>query len=273
MTEPRAAARSFASALPMIRLSLAAGHALASHDLDDLYALRGRFMRLKSSADPAYDRAKFDAFMRNASHVMRGHDERGALRMMITVDRRELVVDGRPVIIHFGEYGFLDLDYRGHPGLFLLYLRVAARDLLGRTPVYASGLGYPPAVLAIARALGAPICPGADNDRVVRACFDDLIERVGSDGCDRVTGRTSMRTVPPDPPAWWWKLAERDPVYRAYTERCPDWRDGYAVLALIPLDRAALRGVIVGGIRRTVKHVRRAIRIALGTSRTGRGES
>jgi hypothetical protein len=243
----------------MIRLSISAGHTLDTDALDELYALRGRLMRLRSDVRPEVDRSKVDRFVRGASHVLRGHDESGALRMMAIVDRYEITVGGERVIVHLAEYGFIDLEYRGHPGLLLLYLRVAARDLLGRTPVYGCGIGYPPSVLAGARHLGPVILPGSTNDPTVAACFAHVAERIGGLDCDVRSGRTMMRTVPPEPPAWWWEMARSDPNYDEFVARCPDWQAGFGVLGMFRLDAKVLPRLAAGAARRAMTRVRRGL--------------
>lgn len=238
---------------PRLDVSRAPGASLSEATLDEMYGLRGRHMRLKPEVDPAVDRAKVTAFMREANVVFLGRDPVGVLRGMMSV--LSFVVEGPAgrCRVVLPEYGMVDEPHRGDPGILRAYGRELVGLLRQPEPLFGGGAGYPASIMLGARLSTQGIYYWPDpKPALAELAIHAMAEKMCAGEYDPITGRAPLRTLPPEPPPWWLARMRRFPPFVRYEALCPDWREGQCTLVVFPITWGFLGRLVSRSVGRMV---------------------
>lgn len=234
-------------------LRVVGGSTLGDDDIDAMWALRAQFMALKPDVRPEDDRALFAAWMRMpGGTVAIGRDRAGAIQVFIDMKSQVVEHRRREWLVLFGNFVFASKAYRDHPAyvignfwnLALHVVRHPSRRIVWVVPL------YPPSFVAGARTFVTTWIAGEAG---VPEAFESLVDAHAPDlygnGWSPERKLLRMRTLPqpyvPSSPTTARLLAR-------YEARNPGWREGYAVMCVIPLDLANLLGAARLALRRAI---------------------
>jgi hypothetical protein len=230
--------------------------------LDRCFRLRAELMGRKPTVRVEDDRAAFDAWMRRDGCMLAvARDGRGDVQTFIEMNA-EVIEDGSaPHLVLYSNFVFVAEAYRRHPALVLGTTALLASHLrrrgIRRPTHWLIGV-YPTAFLLAARIFGRIWIVGEPG---VPAALDGLAERMArrlyGDAWRADRRLVEVRTLPRD---FQPRGAEAESHYARYVARNPDWRAGYNVLALVPIDARSLGSLLSSAARRAQERlgVRRA---------------
>ena len=128
-----------------LHISLRPGHALSRSELEELWAVRRRGIELRSEIDAQADFAHFADILCQSVVVGRVLDPQGRARGMLAIRASWETYADRRYRLLLPEYSFVDRQYRGHPTVAFMFLRIllAVVRVRSRAPHLLGGFGYP----------------------------------------------------------------------------------------------------------------------------------
>jgi hypothetical protein len=236
-------------------LQIVDGATLDDALLDRCFRLRKRFMALKPAVHPDDDRAAFFAWMRRPGCLLAvGRDAHGEVQLFIEMNADRITHQGTAHLVLYGNFVFVAEAYRGHPGHVLGTVRMALAQIHRRglhRPIHWLIGVYPTGFQIAARAFGRlwiagePEMPGS-----LAGLVDHMAHRLYGKAWDPERRLVNVRTLPQD---YQPRGPAAEALYARYVARNPDWRAGYNVLALVPMDLPGLTGLARFAARRVLR--------------------
>jgi len=245
-------------ALRRVRVVLTCGSALDEDTLRAMWRFRLSVMKLKPAVDAATDWEKYAGFARAADHVALLWDGDGA----VCGTAMFALVQGQGWLLALMEYVFVAPGLQGNPMLPRAAIRLLVamfRARRGRR-LFAAGAGYPVSMLLLGRYFPPLFMDGEPiTDPLLGTVLEAARARLAGAAWNAERGNVELPTIPPEPPPWWFAMAQRDPAYARYTALNPHWRLGFGLVCLseIHVRHALVLGV--GFARRTVRQLRRGL--------------
>jgi len=211
----------------------------ASHR-DQMHALRGMVMDVKSSVGAEQDRVKFDEVIGRCNRVCTSVDgDRLVSFYAGNIERRQC--EGRYGWVVRSIYGFVDPAYRSRVPWFpiLCSSLIPAWVRHARDPVYFYGAAYPASYIKIRAQTKDCITPHSGGAPWERNLLLDTVQSYEGDAWDPQRRLVRMSTVPKEVNIVPKQAANRR-FYNDYVALNSNWSEGYGVPLMFRLGPTSL---------------------------------
>lgn len=234
------------------------GKDLTPAQLLEMSNLRRSVMGMKPETDLALDYAKFCEFCQSCFMIALFRDTHGKLVGTTCYARhRGTTAAGQRYLLIIPDYGFMLPQYRAHPGFVRAMLRMGVRVLAmwRGEQVWFGSIAYPSVMLLYEEMFAHVYLSGDSNvPPMAQSMLDWVQQNVAGKRWDAQTGCANMPTIPPVMSDKWQANADTRPMYQRYIAKCPNWRNGFTLAGVSPMNPI---GMLWAGLR---KFVRRMVR-------------
>lgn len=216
------------------------GADLTLAQLLEMSNLRRSVMDMKIETDLAEDFANFCKFCQSCFMIAQFFDPNGkTVGISCYAAQHNTGVGGRRYLLIMPDYSFMLPEYRGHPAFVRAMLRMClcVLPMWRGEQIWFGSIAYPTGMLLFEDVFACTYLSGESNlPAMAQITLNWLQQNVAGKRWDAQAGYVNMPTIPPVMSARWQANAETRLLYQRYIAKCPNWRRGYALAGVSPMN-------------------------------------